>query len=393
MQTIDQIDIKGKTVLVREDLNVPFDESGILSTARIDAAISTIKQLQAKGAKLILMSHLGRPKGRDETYSMQPVADCLAQKLQQKVNLFNLGDPVPPLKENALAMLENVRFYPGEKENSETLAKQYAALCDVFVMDAFGVAHRKHASTTGTISFAKSVCMGPLLANELEMINQALLSPQPPTVAIVGGGKVSTKLAVLQNLLKKVDTLILGGALANTFLLAKGHNMGASRVEPDLVAMARQIMTSAQQLKKQLWLPQDVCVASDIESTTTQNKSVDGLSNSDMVFDIGAKSIESLQSVIKEAKTIVWNGPMGVFEKEPFIAGTKALSQLIAQSNAFTLAGGGETIAAIEKFGVEDKLSYISTGGGAFLEVLEGKTLPVVAALKKRLNNNNEVSV
>ncbi|MGE4349261.1 MAG: phosphoglycerate kinase [Candidatus Berkiella sp.] len=392
MITLDKIDIRNKTVLLREDLNVPFDEKGILSTARIDAALETVRLLQEKEAKIILMSHLGRPKGRDEQYTLQPIADYLSEQLKQKVTLFNLGDPLPPLKSRSVALLENVRFYAGETENKETLAKQYAELCDVFVIDAFGVSHRAQASTTGVIQFADEVCMGPLLAKEIAMLNQALENPRRPTVAIVGGGKVSTKLDVLLNLIEKVDVMIVGGALANTFLLAQGKNVGASLVEPELVPMATQILNRAMQLDKTLWLPEDVVVADSIDSASAQVKNLAELTNTDKIFDIGTKAISALEDILLSAQTILWNGPLGVFEREIFQSGTRALAQLIAESNAFSIAGGGETIAAIEKFGVEKQISYISTGGGAFLEVLEGKVLPVITALQERETKINDIN-
>lgn len=392
MITLDKIDLKNKTVLLREDLNVPFDENGILSTARIDAALETVRCLQEKEAKIILMSHLGRPKGRDEQYTLQPIADYLSAQLNQKVTLFNLGDPTPLLRPRSVALLENVRFYPGETENKEILAKQYAKLCDVFVIDAFGVSHRAQASTTGVIEFANEVCMGPLLAKEITMLNQALDNPRRPTVAIVGGGKVSTKLDVLLNLLEKVDVMIVGGALANTFLLAQGKKVGASLVEPELVPMANQILDRAKQLGKTFWLPEDVVVAESIDSSTAQVKNLQELTSSDKIFDIGTHAIASLEKILLTAQTILWNGPLGVFEKEPFASGTRALAQLIAKSKAFSIAGGGETIAAIEQFGVQNQISYISTGGGAFLEVLEGKALPVITALQEREKQTTDIN-
>lgn len=392
MITWDKMDIKNKIVLLREDLNVPFDEKGILSTARIDAALETVRLLQEKEAKIILMSHLGRPKGRDEQYTLQPIADYLSAQLKQKVALFNLGDPLPSLKPRSVTLLENVRFYAGETESKESLAKQYAQLCDVFVIDAFGVSHRAQASTTGVIRFANEVCMGPLLYKEITMLNQALDNPSRPTVAIVGGGKVSTKLDVLLNLIEKVDVMIVGGALANTFLLAQGKSVGASLVEPELVPMATQILNRATQLGKTLWLPEDVVVADSIDSSSAQVKNLAELANTDKIFDIGVKAIASLEQILLSAQTILWNGPLGVFEREAFQAGTRALAQLIAKSKAFSIAGGGETIAAIEQFGVEKQISYISTGGGAFLEVLEGKVLPVITALQEREAQINDIN-
>lgn len=391
--TMEQMDLSNKRVLVRVDFNVPLDGTKILSTARIDAVVDTIKQLQLKKAKIILMSHLGRPKGFDVAFSLQPVVDYLAKVLNTHVALFNLGDPMPEIVPGGLAVLENVRFYPGETDNCPTLAKRYAQLCDVFIMDAFGVAHRAHASTTGVIQAAKQVCMGPLLANEMTQLDKALASPERPLLAIVGGGKVSTKLAALQYLVDQVDSLIVGGALANTFLLAKGYNIGASRVEEDLVSVAKAIMDKAQSQGKTFWLPSDVRVAKSFDSAFASIRPCAELDNDDMILDIGRESEQSLSRLVQSAKTIVWNGPMGVFEKPAFSEGTRTLALAIAKSPAYAIAGGGETIAAIEQSGVASGLSYISTGGGAFLAVLEGKVLPVIEAIKAKINESNVKTV
>jgi len=380
-----KINFENRVVLLREDLNVPFDQNGILSEARIKAALQTIQFLVKKRAKIIVISHLGRPEGFDPAFSLKVVADKLGQYLQQVVPVFSLFDSPAILEPGQVAMLENVRFYPGESQNNTALAKQYADLCDIFVMDAFGVSHREHASTCGIIHEAKrlgkTVCMGPLLTQELFALTRALEQPKRPWVAIVGGGKVSSKLDVLLNLIKKVDTLVVGGAIANTFLKAKGILVGQSRIEEAFITTAQKILQTAQELGKTIWLPEDVVVADNINSTHTECKALEQISDSDQIFDIGPESQKSLHKLLLNAQTIVWNGPMGVFEKKQFSQGTKVLSRAIAESTAYSIAGGGETLAAIEQFQVQDQISVLSTGGGAFLQLLEGKPLPVLTAL------------
>lgn len=383
----EKINFQDQAVLLREDLNVPFDQNGIFSEARITAALQTIQLLVKKRAKVIVMSHLGRPKGFDPAFSLKIVADKLGQYLQQVVPVFSLSDAPPALESGQVAMLENVRFYPGESQNNEALAKQYASLCDIFVMDAFGVSHREHASTCGVIRQAKIlgkiVCMGPLLTQELSALSEALEQPKRPWIAVVGGGKVSSKLEVLLSLIKKVDTLVVGGAIANTFLKAQGVFVGQSRIEAELITTAQKILQTAQGLGKTVWLPKDVVVADNINSTNTESKLLTQISDSDQIFDIGPQSRKSLHNLLLNAQTIVWNGPMGVFEKVQFSQGTKVLSQAIAESTAYSIAGGGETLAAIEQFQVQDKISVLSTGGGAFLQLLEGKPLPALIALEE----------
>tara|TARA_R110002110_G_scaffold65206_3_gene179913 strand:- start:3774 stop:4961 length:1188 start_codon:yes stop_codon:yes gene_type:complete len=393
MNTIKQINFENRTVLLREDLNVPFDKNGILSDVRISAALSTIRFLIEKRAKVIVMSHLGRPKGEDPDFSLQIVADRLGQYLQKTVPVFSLSDTPPALEAGGVAMLENVRFYKGESENDPGLAKRYAALCDIFMMDAFAVSHRDHASTTGVIAQSPVVCMGPLFAKELAALNQALECPKRPWVAVVGGGKVSSKLEVLLNLIDKVDTLVVGGAIANTFLKAKGIFVGQSRIEPELVATAERILQTAQDLNKTIWLPEDVIVADNMDAANVEHKLVTQISASDQIFDIGPQSQKSLSKLLLDAKTIVWNGPMGVFEKPQFSAGTEALSQAIADSTAYSIAGGGETLAAIEQFKIQEKVSVLSTGGGAFLQLLEAKPLPALVALERHDSIDSTVDV
>lgn len=387
--TFEHLQVENRRVLLREDLNVPFEDNTILSDVRIVAALETIRALLKKRAKVILMSHLGRPDGVDPAYSLQMVADKLSHYLKIPVPVFSLDETPPQLAPGELALLENVRFNSGETENDPSLAKRYAALGDVFVMDAFAVAHRKHASTCGVMMQSEEVCLGPLLTKELTALNQALEQPKRPWIAIVGGGKVSSKLAVLQNLIEKVDTLIVGGAIANTFLKAKGYFVGASRIEADLVDTAKAILETAEQQGKTLWLPSDVVVARDINDANGVEKTLSELNETDQIFDIGSKSCESLQRILKEASTIIWNGPMGVFEKSQFANGTRQLSQAVANSAAYSIAGGGETLAAIEQYHLEKDISVLSTGGGAFLALLEGKPLDVIQALREKQKKSN----
>lgn len=385
MLTMDHIDLNNQRVLIREDFNVPMKDGAITHTTRIDSALPTIQQALSNNAKVILMSHLGRPKEGvfDPALSLKPIAEYLQTKLKQNITLFQLGDIVPGLKAGEVALLENVRFLEGEEENSEALSKQLASLCDIFVMDAFAVAHRAQASTCGVAQAAPIACAGPLLQKELQAVDAILKHPKPPVVAIVGGSKVSTKLQLLENLLNKVDTLVVGGGIANTFLAALGHNVGASLYEPDLMPMAKGLLDKAKAQGKTIWLPEDVVVALSMDAKEGQVKSIFEISEEDKIFDIGPKARDSLSSILLRAKTILWNGPVGVFEVPTFSEGTKCLANAIAQSDAFSVAGGGDTLAAIEQFQVQDSISYLSTGGGAFLEALEGKVLPAVAALVK----------
>ncbi len=386
------LDLSGKRVLIREDLNVPIKDGKVTSDARIRASLPTIKLAMQAGAKVMLMTHLGRPtEGQpDKQYSLTPVAEHLSQLLGKNVALLDdYLENTPELANGDVVLLENVRFNPGEKTDDETLAKKYASLCDIYVMDAFGTAHRAQASTHGVGQFAAVACAGPLLAGELDALGKALDNPARPMVALVGGAKVSTKLTVLESLSKIVDQLIVGGGIANTFVAAAGHNVGKSLYEADLVDTAKLLTTNAKRNGGDIPVPVDVVCAKEFaESAEATLKSVDSVVDDDMIFDIGPESAAQLAQIIKNAGTIVWNGPVGVFEFDQFGEGTKAVSLAIAESSAFSVAGGGDTLAAVDKYGIADKVSYISTGGGAFLEFLEGKELPAVAMLEKRAAEN-----
>ncbi len=382
VKLMQDLDLQGKRVLVREDLNVPVKDGKVSSDARIRAALPTIVAARAAGAKVILMSHLGRPtEGEfDPQFSMAPVADHLAGLLGAPVRLASQWREGVELADGEVALLENVRFNPGEKKDDDELARAYAALCDVFVMDAFGTAHRAQASTHGVARFAPVACAGPLLAGELNALEQALSDPARPMVAIVGGSKVSTKLTVLETLSEKVDQLIVGGGIANTFLAASGKPVGKSLCEHDLIPAARALMA-----KTSIPLPADVVTGKEFaETARAELKLAEEVAEDDMILDIGPQAAAEIARILEGAGTILWNGPVGVFEFDQFAAGTEALSRAIAASSAFSLAGGGDTLAAIDKFGIADKVSYISTGGGAFLEYVEGKTLPAVAMLEQR---------
>ncbi|MEC9484188.1 MAG: phosphoglycerate kinase [Halomonas sp.] len=382
------LDLAGKRVLIRADLNVPVKDGKVTSDARITASLGTIKAALDQGAKVMVTSHLGRPTEGEfsEDDSLAPVAKDLGDKLGREVRLERdyLGKDVE-VGAGEVVMLENVRFNKGEKKDDEALAKQYAALCDVFVMDAFGTAHRAQASTHGVAKFAPVACAGTLLTEELEALTKALANPARPMVAIVGGSKVSTKLTVLEALAAKVDQLIVGGGIANTFVKAAGHGVGKSLCEDDLVPTAKALMDKLKSNGANIPLPTDVVVGKQFdENEPAVLKRVEDVADDDMIFDIGPESAEALAKVIENAGTVVWNGPVGVFEFDQFGDGTKRISQAIADTKAFTLAGGGDTIAAIQKYDIYDKVSYISTAGGAFLEFLEGKTLPAVAMLEER---------
>ncbi|WP_207060582.1 phosphoglycerate kinase [Motiliproteus sp. SC1-56] len=378
------LDLRGKRVLIREDLNVPVKDGKVTSDARIRAALPTLEHALKAGARVLVMSHLGRPTEGDyeEAYSLAPVAEHLGDLLGRDVPLLKEWLDGVEVGAGELVLLENVRFNVGEKKNDDALAKKMAALCDVFVMDAFGTAHRAQASTHGVAKFAPSACAGPLLANELDALAKALKTPARPMTAIVGGSKVSTKLTVLEALSEKVDQLIVGGGIANTFLAAAGYSVGKSLCEHDLIDQAKALMA-----KTQIPLPTDVVVATEFaESAAATVKKVDEIREDDMILDIGPESAAALANLLTEAQTIVWNGPVGVFEFDQFGEGTKALSLAIANSSGFSIAGGGDTLAAVDKYGIADQVSYISTGGGAFLEFVEGKTLPAVAILEERAN-------
>ena len=380
--------VQGKTVLIRADMNVPFKDGAISDDTRIRASLASIQYCLDNGASVIVMSHLGRPtegefKPEDD---VAPVAAHLGKLLGKEVRVLNdWREQKPALKAGEVAMLQNVRINKGEKKNDLELGKAYAALCDVFVNDAFGTAHRAQASTEAVAQAAPLACAGVLMAGELDALGKALKAPAHPMVAIVAGSKVSTKLTILESLADKVDQLIVGGGIANTFLLAEGKPIGKSLAEHDLVDEAKKIMAKMAAKGGVVPLPTDVVVASEFAADAKAAvKSVDDVAADDMILDIGPKSAAALAGLLKAAGTIVWNGPVGVFEFDQFAGGTEALAKAIAQSNAFSIAGGGDTLAAIAKFGITDQISYISTGGGAFLEFLEGKELPAVAVLEKR---------
>lgn len=382
LKLMTDLDLTGKRVLIREDLNVPIREGVVTSDTRIRAALPTIKLALSAGAKVILMSHLGRPtEGEyDAAYSMAPVAKHLSELLGQPVPVEQSWTKGLEQANGELVMLENVRFNPGEKKNDDTLARGYARLCDIFVMDAFGTAHRAQASTHGVAKYAPEACAGPLLARELDALEKAVASPAPPVAAIVGGSKVSTKLMVLETLSEKVDQLIVGGGIANTFLAAAGKPVGKSLYEPDLIPAAKALMS-----KVNIPLPTDVVVGKEFSETAEARVvAADQVAEDDMIFDIGPDSARNLAGIIASMGTIIWNGPVGVFEFDQFGEGTKAISLAIAQSAGFSIAGGGDTLAAVDKYDIADDVSYISTGGGAFLEYVEGKELPAVAILQQR---------
>ncbi|BDX04320.1 phosphoglycerate kinase [Marinomonas pontica] len=379
------VDLANKRVLIREDLNVPVKNGKVTSDARIRAALPTIKLALAAGAKVMVMSHLGRPtEGQyEDEYSLQPVATHLAGLLGQDVPLVKDWLDGVDVESGQLVLVENVRFNLGEKKDDEALSKKMAALCDVYVMDAFGTAHRAQASTHGVAKFAPIACAGPLLAAELEALEKALAKPARPMAAIVGGSKVSTKLTVLESLSDKVDQLIVGGGIANTFLAAAGFPVGKSLYEEDLIPQAKALMA-----KTSIPLPEDVVVATAFapDAVATVKDAAD-VGADDMILDIGPKAAAAFAALLEESQTIIWNGPVGVFEFDQFGGGTKALAMAIANSNGFSIAGGGDTLAAVDKYDIADQVSYISTGGGAFLEFVEGKVLPAVAMLESRAQN------
>ena len=388
------LDLAGKRVLIRQDLNVPLSDGVVTSDQRIKASLPTIRHCIDAGARVMIMSHLGRPEeGNPEPqFSLQPVADYLANALGKSVSLVSdYLEQAPAMVAGEIVLLENVRFNAGEKADDEDLSRQYAALCDIFVMDAFGTAHRAQASTHGVGKFAPVACAGPLLATELDALGKALHEPASPVVAIVGGAKVSTKLTVLESLSEIVDRLIPGGGIANTFIAAAGYNVGKSLVEMDLIPQAKRLMQQAKEQGRDIPIPVDVVCGKEFSATAVATiKLVDEVEDDDMIFDIGPQTVIRFAEILQRAATIVWNGPVGVFEFDQFGEGTRALSQAIADSAAFSIAGGGDTLAAVDKYGIADQISYISTGGGAFLEFLEGKQLPAVAMLEARCKNYAE---
>lgn len=384
------LDLKGQRVLIREDLNVPVKNGKVTSDARIVASLPTIKLALEQGAKVMVMSHLGRPVEGEfsEDSSMKPVVDYLQTALGQPVRLIADYLDGVDVADGELVVFENIRFNVGEGKNNDELAKKLAALCDVFVMDAFGTAHRAQASTHGVAKYAPVACAGPLLAAELDALGRALANPKRPLVAIVGGSKVSTKLTVLDSLSKIVDQLVVGGGIANTFIAASGKPVGKSLYEADLIEEAKRLTANAQANGGDIPVPTDVVVATEFAETAQATlKAAADVADGEMIFDIGPDSAQALAEILKNAGTIVWNGPVGVFEFDQFGEGTKAIANAIAQSDAFSIAGGGDTLAAIDKYGVADQISYISTGGGAFLEFLEGKKLPAVEILEQRAKN------
>ncbi len=385
---MSDLDLAGKRVLIRQDLNVPIKDGQVSSDKRIRASLPTIEQCVKAGAKVMIMSHLGRPtEGEyDEQFSLKPVAERLSSLLGQKVTLVrDWLDGVGDMNNGDVVLCENVRFNKGEKKNDDDLSKKMAALCDIYVMDAFGTAHRAQASTHGVARYAPVACAGPLLAAELEALGKALDNPARPMVAIVGGSKVSTKLTVLDSLSRVVDQLIVGGGIANTFIAAEGFKVGKSLYEADLVDEAKRLMEAAKAKGGEIPVPVDVVCGKEFsESAKAETKKVEDVVDDDMIFDVGPETAKMYAEIVKKAGTVVWNGPVGVFEFDQFGEGTKTLGLAIADSSAFSIAGGGDTLAAVDKYGISDKVSYISTGGGAFLEFLEGKKLPAVAILEER---------
>ena len=383
---IEDLDLARKRVMIRQDLNVPVSDGRVTSDARIRASIPTIELALEKGAAVILLSHLGRPvEGEpDPKFSMQPVADRMSELLGRPVRLekdWLGGFDVEP---GEVVLCENVRFHVGEKKNNEDLAKTYASMCDIFVMDAFGTSHRAQASTEGITRFAPAAAAGLLLSRELDALEKGLRDPERPMLAIVGGSKVSTKLTVLDTLLDKVDEMIVGGGIANTFIAASGHNVGKSLYEPDLIHDAQRLIQKAHERGGSIPIPKDVVVAKAFdENAEAFVRKVDEVADDEMILDIGPLTAIEYSEIIAGAGTIIWNGPVGVFEFKNFAGGTRALSEAIARSSAYSIAGGGDTLAAIDQFGIREDISYISTGGGAFLEFVEGKTLPAVAALEE----------
>jgi phosphoglycerate kinase len=383
------LDLRGKRVLIREDLNVPVQNGVVTSDARIRASLPTIQAAKNAGARVIVMSHLGRPEEGvyNEEFSMAPVAQRLSELLGFKVRLEKNWLDGVECGVGEVVLVENVRFNKGEKKDKEDLAKKMAALCDVYVMDAFGTSHRAEASTHGVGKYAPVACAGPLLMNELEALEKALEKPKRPLVAIVAGSKVSTKLTVLESLVTKVDKLIVGGGIANTFLAAQGYKVGKSLIEADMIDIAKGLLSKSKELKVDIPLPTDVVVAKEFSANAEADvKSINDVGADEMILDIGPDTAQRFAQLLQGAGSVVWNGPVGVFEFDQFGEGTRTLAQAVAKSPAFSIAGGGDTLAAIEKYGVEEDISYISTGGGAFLEFLEGKKLPAVAMLEGRSN-------
>ena len=382
-----ELELASRRLLIRQDLNLPLKDGVITNDARLRASLPSLKLALEAGAAVIVMSHLGRPtEGEyDPNYSLQPVANALSDALDQPVHLLKNWIDGIDISPGQIVLCENVRFLSGEKKCDEDLSKKMAALCDIYVMDAFGTAHRAQASTYGAAKFAPTACAGPLLAAELQALEQALENPTRPMVAIVGGSKVSTKLTLLEQLIDKVDQLVVGGGIANTFIAAAGHPVGKSLYEADLIDVAKNLLDKAQHGGAEIPVPTDVVCAKEFSETAeAEIKAVSDVEEDDLILDIGPDSATYLGAIMQKASTIVWNGPVGVFEFEQFASGTQVLATAIAESDAFSIAGGGDTVAAIDAFNVSKQISYISTGGGAFLEFLEGKTLPAVEMLQRR---------
>lgn len=390
---MSDLDLKGKRILIREDFNVPLKNGTITSDLRIRAALPTIKQALKAGGKVMLMSHLGRPaEGHyDENFSLAPVARQLSTLLKMEVPLISRWIDGINMGDSQIVLLENVRFNHGETDNNVELAKKMAALCDIYVMDAFATSHRVESSTCGVVKYAKEACLGPLMLSELEALGKIMEKPAHPVVAIIGGSKVSTKLALLDSLAKKVDYLIIGGGIANTFLAAEGYTVGKSLYEPDLIDEAERLTIEAKKRDAEIPLPIDVVVAERFsDEAEAYVRLVSQIDDNEKIFDMGPDTIKQFISIIKKAKTILWNGPIGAFEVEEFAKGTQAIAKAVAESKAFKVAGGGDTLAAIEKYNISSKIDYISTGGGAFLTILEGKKLPIIEALEERINKNEK---
>ncbi|MDX2346668.1 MAG: phosphoglycerate kinase [Legionella sp.] len=395
MIKMSDIELSGKRVLIREDFNVPIKEGIINSDQRLQSGLPTLEQALDAGARVIVLSHLGRPEEgiHDKRFSLEPVADYLREQLKYPVRFVTDYLDGVDCEPGELVLCENVRFNHGEKANDETLARRLAALCDVFVMDAFGTAHRAQASTCGVAKYAPCAVAGPLLVRELKALQHVLRAPKKPIVAIVGGGKVSSKLSLLKQLVKRVDVLIPGGGIASTFLKAQGHEVGVSLCEHELLDEAKEILELASKTGCEIPLPSDVVVSKSFSDTCPAfNKTLAQMAEDDMILDIGPETVALYLDVLDTANTIIWNGPVGVFEFPQFSYGTRALAIAIAKSDAFSIAGGGDTLAAIDQYDLTDQISYISTGGGAFLEYLEGQTLPAVAALEARADNRDVVA-
>lgn len=392
---MSDLKLKGKRILIREDLNVPIKNGVVTSDIRIRSAIPTIKLALKAGAQVMIMSHLGRPEvgSHDPQYSLAPVATCLSTLLKMEVPLITNWINGFSMRDHSVVLLENVRFHKGETENSNDLAQKMAALCDIFVMDAFATAHRAEASTCGIIQYAPIACAGPLLVNELDALTKIMHEPKHPVVAIVGGSKVSTKLSLLDSLSKKVDTLIVGGGIANTFIAAEGYTVGKSLYEPDLIDEAERMTLSAKQRGAEIPVPTDVIVGERLsEDSESSVRLVSQIDDNEKIYDIGPDTLKVWTNIIKKAKTILWNGPVGAFEIEQFSKGTEAIANAVANSAGFSVAGGGDTLAAIQTYQLADKIDYISTGGGAFLSFLEGKPLPAIVALEENAAKNEKVT-